>query len=929
VTVRYEGPVLERGLETDALEGLLAAAIAGSGGVMVLDGGAGVGKTTLLRQTIARAGELGIRVLRATGSELETGFPHGIARQLLERAIDELLDAVPPAAPSDALLVTSGVLDGESTAEWTESAGPGAVHALYRVTRELAGAQPLLLAVDDAHWADVASLQFLHYLARRVSGSPVALLIAARPVDVATAPPALAALLSYDEAVVLRPGELSEAATTELARAMLGREPDAEFVTACVRMTGGNAFLVTELLRELSAEGVEPSAASVPALARRAPGAVRHRVGAWLRGLSAATTAVAGSLAVLGEAELPLLARHAGVSVEQARDACDQLERLGVLEGSAVPRLAHPLIAAAVAATIPSGERSLAHRRAAELLREQRAPLDAQAVQLLASRPEGAPWIAALLHEAAVSALARGAPAEAVGYLVRALSEPPAPELTPAVLLELGRAQVRMGEYAEAQATLCRGLEAGGEDATRTELGVVLSHACFLAGDIDGALAALETAQQTEHDPARRLALDGNALTLGLLEPAHAAPMRQRLARYRAQALAGELKEPVVLAMAGAQSVLESEPLGEGIALVRRAFGAGLSAFGDHTFAYGWGLCALDAADLSTEAIVHLDRALAEARARADVAIICYLMGYRNRAMLRLGRLAEAEADGRAAMELLQFEEGASFSLTLIEILVERGLAEEAGELCEEWTFKGSEQRSAMVELVTARVEIARGREADALPRLLRTGEMLDAMGFLHGQFAPWRALAATVAHTLGDGELAARLAAEGRRLAERSGAPTALAQALRVDGIVSDDIALLARSVALAAGTPDLLEHAKSLVAYGSAQLAAGLRAPARETLRDGLATAHEAGALALAQTARGQLVAAGGRPRRVALRGVEALTPSELQVAQLAEEGLSNRDISDGLFVSLKTVEQHLARAYAKLEISGRHELGPALRG
>jgi DNA-binding CsgD family transcriptional regulator len=65
------------------------------------------------------------------------------------------------------------------------------------------------------------------------------------------------------------------------------------------------------------------------------------------------------------------------------------------------------------------------------------------------------------------------------------------------------------------------------------------------------------------------------------------------------------------------------------------------------------------------------------------------------------------------------------------------------------------------------------------------------------------------------------------------------------------------------------------------------------------------------------------------VALRGVEALTPSELQVAQLAEEGLSNRDISDGLFVSLKTVEQHLARAYAKLEISGRHELGPALRG
>ena len=162
-----------------------------------------------------------------------------------------------------------------------------------------------------------------------------------------------------------------------------------------------------------------------------------------------------------------------------------------------------------------------------------------------------------------------------------------------------------------------------------------------------------------------------------------------------------------------------------------------------------------------------------------------------------------------------------------------------------------------------------------------------------------------------------------------RTGAPTALAQALRIHGCLHGDPEALAASAQAAAETPDGLEYARSLTELGAMQAAAGQREDARETLRAALATAHEAGAITLAGRARAELIAAGGRPRRPAMKGVAALTPTELQVARLGAGGLSNRDIADTLFVSLKTVEQHLARSYAKLQIAGRGELDDGTAG
>jgi DNA-binding CsgD family transcriptional regulator len=161
-------------------------------------------------------------------------------------------------------------------------------------------------------------------------------------------------------------------------------------------------------------------------------------------------------------------------------------------------------------------------------------------------------------------------------------------------------------------------------------------------------------------------------------------------------------------------------------------------------------------------------------------------------------------------------------------------------------------------------------------------------------------------------------------------GAPRALGVALRVAGLARGGDAglrLLGESVAALHGSPALLERAHSLAAFGAALRRSGGRAAAREPLAQALDLAARCGARPLAAAARDELKATGARPRRAWRTGVEALTPSELRVARLAAEGRSNREIAHELYVTLKTIEGHLARAYAKLGIEGRVQLREAL--
>jgi DNA-binding CsgD family transcriptional regulator len=172
-------------------------------------------------------------------------------------------------------------------------------------------------------------------------------------------------------------------------------------------------------------------------------------------------------------------------------------------------------------------------------------------------------------------------------------------------------------------------------------------------------------------------------------------------------------------------------------------------------------------------------------------------------------------------------------------------------------------------------------------------------------------------------------LAAEEVKLSQTHGGPRARGVSLRAAGLVEGGtrgIELLRHAVTVLENSGARIEHARALADLGAALRRAGHRADSREILRTALDLAHRCGAHALSERARTELIAAGGRPRRLVLTGLDSLTASERRVAQLAAAGLANRDIAQQLFITTRTVEGHLTHVYQKLDITSREQLTDA---
>jgi ATP/maltotriose-dependent transcriptional regulator MalT len=252
------------------------------------------------------------------------------------------------------------------------------------------------------------------------------------------------------------------------------------------------------------------------------------------------------------------------------------------------------------------------------------------------------------------------------------------------------------------------------------------------------------------------------------------------------------------------------------------------------------------------------------------------------------------------------------------EALTRRGLD---GDLPVAWQFTA-------VLFFRARLYAACGEHRRAVSELLRCGELCEAWGAHNPAFFPWRSTAALSLTALGEQDEALPLARKELDLARAWGTSCAIGIATRAVGNAErDGAATLRGAVSELERSESPLELAHALVDLGAVLRRAGERSEAREHLRRGLDLAHHHGALPLAERARDELVVAGGRPRRDALRGRDALTPSELRVARMASSGLTNRQIAQALFVTLRTVELHLTSTYGKLGIASRGQLGEAL--
>ena len=249
-TATRSAQLLEREAELRAVESAIADAAHGVGRLVLIEGRAGAGKTAVT--DAARAAAAGSRLLtvRARGDELEREFAFGVVRQLFDdvvrRTAADTTVLFAGAARFAAPLLDVELVDAPAAPPEDPFA---ARHALYWLTANLAAEVPLAVLVDDAQWADAASLGVLAHIANRLEGIPVALIVAGRMEE---APAPLDALRRQAETdgSVLRPAPLGEAAAAEVVRS-IAPEADDGLCRACHRASGGNPFLLHELSRAL------------------------------------------------------------------------------------------------------------------------------------------------------------------------------------------------------------------------------------------------------------------------------------------------------------------------------------------------------------------------------------------------------------------------------------------------------------------------------------------------------------------------------------------------------------------------------------------------------------------------------------------------------------------------------------------------------
>ncbi len=918
-------------------------AIAGRGSLLLLQGPAGIGKTRLVLAAGWHGRELGLTTLSARGSELERDFAYGLVRQLFEAPVvaaspperaEFLAGAAGHAArlfglpaarddPADALLDPSFAI----------------LHGLYWLSANLGRRSPLLLCVDDVHWADQASLRFLHYLGRRLQELPITVVAATRPARSADGSPLLAALAADPSAEVLELAPLSQRAVAELMRLAFGTEVEPALAAACHEATGGVPFLVRELVRAIAEERIEPTPAACSRVAGLAPRAVSYSVVQRLNRLSVSARQLARATAVLGEADLRLAARLAEVDPGTAATAADELAAAGMLEEGRPLRFVHPIVRAAAEADLPPGERAGLHAAAAGCLAKEGASPHRIAAHLLATDPAGDDWVAGSLLSAARTATANGAPDSAAAYLRRALAEPPSERLRPDVLLELGFAESYAGDP-QAAAHLQAALDIAPGTTAQVSITLALGRMLQIAGRNRESLEVFDRtrARLGATDRSAALTLEGAALGAAQFDAETADDAAPRIARLRRLADEEPDVPPSVFGTLAVAAANANEPAEVVARLALRALDGApklLPEAVDRPPFFYHACNALAFAERYEQALSRFGEALAEARRLGSLPHVLGLSCYRALHHLRIGNLADAEADARVALETgprLPGLHAAVALAALLETLAERAEFD-AAEAADE-RYRLAEQFPTTMQagwLIAARgrLRLAERRPAAALGDLLAAGELFARLRISTPTIA-WRSDAALAHLALGAQAEARTLAAEEVTLARAFKGPRTLGVALRAAGLTDGGrrgIELLRQAVRVLEGSGARLEHAHAMADLGAALRRAGQRANSREVLQVALDLAHRCGAIALTERTRTELVAAGGRPRRLVLSGLDSLTPSERRVAQLAADGMSNREIAQNLFITTRTVEGHLTHVYEKLAITSREQLSAAL--
>jgi DNA-binding CsgD family transcriptional regulator len=683
-----------------------------------------------------------------------------------------------------------------------------------------------------------------------------------------------------------------------------------------------------------------PTSAEADQVATIVPRGVANSVLLRLARLPPAAGALARALSILGDgAQTGDAARLAGLDRAEVEAGMAALVSAGIVESGGTVRFTHPILRSAINGDLSSAERERLHQAAARILREREAPSGQVAAHLMHTEPAADGSTVALLRDVARGSLALGDAAGAAAILSRALQEPPADGERAAVLLELGQAYARAGA-SEAIEPLTEVVERGEDPAAVAASAIELSGMLFFANRAAEGAGILRRAQERLPDgepAAERL----EVALLGLSSTSASA-------RREAEAAIAALRDPggpaqtvlqaTTLATLAMDEVLYVRSASRAVDLAERALAAGLPL--EPHRGENWvilAFAALAASDGLDSALRGTDEILTSARQRGAALTVVTMSAFRALVGTRLGDVAGVQADAQTAIELAPDLLGARFLVLAVSAAVLAGLErdETPGSLRRLIDRAGVRYdsdfaSSSQLRYASGVLRAAAGNHEAAIEELCGCGRDHPAFGGENPAMLPWRSAAALSLAQLGRFDEARELADDELRRAQSFGAPRAVGIALRAQALVgptADRSDGLAAAATLLASSPARLEHARVLLDFGASLRASGRRTAARDPLLEALALAARCGATTLERGSRAELAAIGVRPRVTDRSGADSLTPSERRVVELAAAGATNREIAQTLFVTEKTVETHLGRAFRKLDVSSRRQLPDVL--
>ena len=942
--ITEDRPLLERDEELRAIDHALAElrdTVDGvpqvpRGGLLAFTGEAGLGKTTLIAAVRARAAALGFTVFSGRGGENARGMAFRVVRQAMQPTLAGMseterrdflgswydivgtalgLEATDPARVPD----PTGVRDG---LDWV-------------MTRLTMLNSPVVLLLDDLHWADAESLDWLASFAPRVANLPLLIVVGYRPDEL---PPDANGFRTLVERHERRPHLLSplgEAGVARIIRDEVGDEAEDEFCGECWTVTGGSPFEAVELairLRERKLRGTQDELPAMRDLAAavKGPGLIER-----LKRLGPGTVRFAWAGAVLGGSFSPEVAADLAVlGSEEALEAAEKLRARRILADTDEPagslEFVHPQIATTIYRNIPAGLRVGMHNAAAHVAQVVGADPTVAARHLLEVPCDGRPEAVACLRAAAREYLRAGAPEAARRVLTRALREPPPAEDRAALLHELACSTFLI----EPTATVCHLREALTEPGIDPDLRAsivyrltqALAHTDRLT---EAATVAADEARRATNARVRlRMQADHFVWSAFRADEPDSSARSRRLARLADKLTGRGLEERHILGLRAWDALVRGEPRRTALGYAEEALRGGMSWTDENRgFEVPVAVALL---------FMYCDQPRRAEELFAEGMAECEHMGWRGSHLAqgqtllgyiryRRGCLREAEELVQAGLHTAERVEGAVpaqwFAIgILVQTLLARGRTGDARRLADSYHY-GDVVPNAVIfpdpRTVYADLLLAEGRLAQAARLLSKVGDWLEGRDWRNPAWCPWQlGLASALARTAPDE--AVRHAEDAVKRARDFGAASAIGQALRVQAEVTGGEAALdlhAQAVDHLEQSPAAYELARALVGHGVALARNGHLQDAADRLYQGLEGAVHCGAEGLAARARRELSAAGLRPLPLRYPQTDILTAQERRAAEMTALGHPASVVAKDLRLTQQGIRQLLSSVYRKL--------------